>query len=105
MIRRFSVLGVILVCSVFLLILLVSHRLVTSTSFENSSLNSFGRTIQSWSLGNEINDKSDGSDFFNIFEDNITAEIINVISEQRKLIAQEMTGYKYPHGRYNIAAK
>lgn len=105
MVRRFSLLSVVLVCSVFLLIIFVSHRLVTSTSFEHSPLQSIGRTIQSWSMNNEINDKIDGTEFLNPYEDNVTAEIFSAISEQRKLIAQEMIGYNYPNGKYNIAAK
>lgn len=105
MVRKFSLFGIILVCSVFLLILFVSHRLVTSTSLEHSPFQSIGRTIQSWSMVNEIGEKIDNSAFLNPFEDNITAEILSVVSEQRQIIAQEMTGYKYPHGRYNISAK
>lgn len=105
MVRRFSLLGIILVCSVLFLILFVSHRLVTYPSFERSPLQSIGRTIQSWSMGSEMSDKMEGTEFLNPFEDNITAEILSVISEQRKLIAQEMADYKYPHGRHNINAK
>lgn len=105
MIKKFSLLGVVLVCSVFLLILFVSHRLVTTTSFEHSPLQSIGRTIQSWSVVNEVNEKIDGSYFLNLFDDNVTAEIISVINEQRRLIAQEMIGYRYPKGRYDNPAR
>jgi hypothetical protein len=38
-------------------------------------------------------------------ENNYTSEIEDVVSEQRQLIAEEMLGYPYPAGRYNISAR
>jgi hypothetical protein len=38
-------------------------------------------------------------------ENNFTSEIEEVVSEQRQLIAEEMLGYPYPAGRYNISAR
>lgn len=38
-------------------------------------------------------------------DDNFTSEIEEVIEEQRSLIAEEMLGYPYPAGRYNISAR
>jgi hypothetical protein len=38
-------------------------------------------------------------------ENNVTSEIEEVVSEQRNLIAEEMLGYPYPAGRYNITAR
>jgi hypothetical protein len=38
-------------------------------------------------------------------ENNFTSEIEEVVSEQRSLIAEEMLGYPYPAGRYNISAR
>ena len=52
-----------------------------------------------------MNERPEGSEFVNPYEGNTTADIINVVSEQRKLIAQEMSDYKFPNGRYNISAK
>lgn len=36
---------------------------------------------------------------------NITAEIQEMLAEQRAAVAQEMTGYNYPAGKYNVSAK
>lgn len=38
-------------------------------------------------------------------ENNFTSEIEEVVSEQQHLIAEEMLGYPYPAGRYNISAR
>jgi hypothetical protein len=38
-------------------------------------------------------------------DNNFTGEIEEVVSEQRHLIAEEMLGYPYPAGRYNISAR
>ena len=38
-------------------------------------------------------------------DDDLTSEIQEVIDEQRRLIAEEMLGYPYPAGRYNISAR
>jgi hypothetical protein len=38
-------------------------------------------------------------------ETNFTNEIEDVVAEQRRLIAEEMLGYPYPAGRYNISAR
>jgi hypothetical protein len=38
-------------------------------------------------------------------DDNFTSEIEEVIDEQRSLIAEEMMGYPYPAGRYNVSAR
>jgi hypothetical protein len=38
-------------------------------------------------------------------ENNFTLEIEEVVEEQRRLIAEEMLGYPYPAGRYNISAR
>jgi hypothetical protein len=38
-------------------------------------------------------------------ENNFTTEIEEVVSEQRHLVAEEMMGYPYPAGRYNISAR
>jgi len=38
-------------------------------------------------------------------DDDFTSEIEEVIDEQRSLIAEEMLGYPYPAGRYNISAR
>jgi hypothetical protein len=38
-------------------------------------------------------------------ENNFTSEIEEVVTEQRHLIAEEMLGYPYPAGRYNISAR
>jgi hypothetical protein len=38
-------------------------------------------------------------------ENNFTSEIEEVVSEQRRLIAEEMLGYPYPAGHYNISAR
>jgi hypothetical protein len=48
---------------------------------------------QSWS-NNEV--KTD---------DDFKSEIEDVIAEQRSLITEEMLGYPYPAGHYNIAAR
>jgi len=37
--------------------------------------------------------------------DDFTSEIEEVIVEQRSLIAEEMLGYPYPAGQYNISAR
>lgn len=102
MLKKLSFFGVILVCSVFLLILLISHRLVTSTSFEYSPLQSIGRTIQSWKNLEDGVDKSDPS---NLYDDSFQAEILQTITNQRKKIEIEMTGYNYPDGKFNISAR
>lgn len=36
---------------------------------------------------------------------NVTAEIEEVLAEQRALIEQEMIDYSYPTGKYNISAR
>lgn len=99
MVRRFNAFSVFLIGSVFLLILFVSHRLVISGSLEDSSFQSIGRTIQSWSA-NDV-DRQD----FSQQDENVTSDINAVVSEQRRLVAAEMTDYYYPNGRYDIAAK
>lgn len=99
MVRRFSAFSVFLVGSVFLLILFVSHRLVISGTLEESSFQSIGRTIQSWSV-NDV----DRQEVLTI-DDNVTTDINVVVAEQRRLIAMEMADYKYPRGEYNISAK
>lgn len=38
-------------------------------------------------------------------DDNFASEIEEVIDEQQSLIAEEMLGYPYPAGRYNISAR
>jgi hypothetical protein len=38
-------------------------------------------------------------------ENNYTLEIEEVVNEQRNLIAEEMLGYRYPAGLYNISAR
>ena len=38
-------------------------------------------------------------------DDDFASEIEDVIDEQRSLIAEEMLGYPYPAGRYNISAR
>jgi hypothetical protein len=38
-------------------------------------------------------------------ENNFTSEIEEVVSEQRHLISEEMLGYPYPSGRYNVSAR
>jgi hypothetical protein len=38
-------------------------------------------------------------------EDDFTSEIEEVIDEQRSLVTEEMLGYPYPAGRYNISAR
>lgn len=100
MLKKFSLFGIILVCSVFLLIIFVSHRLATSSSFEYLPFQTIGRTIQSWSVIDDISSKNDNSLFYNILEENLTLEILAVINEQRHKIQNEMKGYKYST-RYN----
>lgn len=36
---------------------------------------------------------------------NVTAEVEEVLAEQRALIEQEMSDYTYPAGKYNISAR
>lgn len=36
---------------------------------------------------------------------NVSAEIEEVLAEQRALIEQEMIDYSYPNGKYNISAR
>ena len=38
-------------------------------------------------------------------DDDFMSEIEEVIDEQRSLVAEEMLGYPYPAGRYNISAR
>ncbi|PSN54198.1 hypothetical protein C0J52_03530, partial [Blattella germanica] len=38
-------------------------------------------------------------------DNNYTSEIEEVVNEQRRLIAEEMMGYPYPNGQYNISAR
>ncbi|XP_023716466.1 carbohydrate sulfotransferase 5 isoform X2 [Cryptotermes secundus] len=91
--RRFNAYSVALVCSVCLLMLIVSHRLVNSAALDRAPFLDISRTFQSWS-NSEMEP-----------ENNFTSEIEEVVSEQQRLIAEEMLGYPYPAGRYNISAR
>ncbi|KAK6620745.1 hypothetical protein RUM43_011040 [Polyplax serrata] len=98
MMKKFSFFGIVLVCSVFVLIIFVSHRLVTNTSFEYMPFQSIGRTIQSWSAVEDISDRGDNSLFYSLVEENHTLEILSVINEQRAKIRKEMKDYTLSDG-------
>uniref|UniRef100_A0A1B6L2T0 Uncharacterized protein n=1 Tax=Graphocephala atropunctata TaxID=36148 RepID=A0A1B6L2T0_9HEMI len=85
--RRFST-SLFLVMALFLVTLIFTQRLTTSSSIHLA----IGRTIQSLST-NEAEMA------------NLTAEIEEVLVEQRSLIAEEMSDYHYPAGKYNLSAK
>ncbi|XP_046670248.1 carbohydrate sulfotransferase 5-like [Homalodisca vitripennis] len=85
--RRLST-SLFLVMALCLVTLIFTQRLATSSSIHLT----IGRTIQSWST-NEAEMA------------NITAEIEEALTEQRNLIAQEMTDYNYPAGKYNLSAR
>ncbi|XP_047103034.1 carbohydrate sulfotransferase 5-like isoform X2 [Schistocerca piceifrons] len=93
--RRRSVCGVALICSIGVLMLLASQRLVSTANMERTPFIDIGRTIQQWS-SNEID----------IDEPvNYTKEISDVVSEMRQIIGAEMEDYQYPNGLYNVTAR
>lgn len=93
--QRVGAFGLLLACSLCLLLLAVSHRLVTSATLERTPFLAIGRTIQSWSSA-EL--EAWGSP-------NHSLNMESVIGQQRLLIAGEMSGYRYPAGRYNVSAR
>lgn len=87
--RRFSLVSLFVVTALCLVTLLLSQRLATSATLHFT----IGRTIQSWS-NNELIEPS-----------NITLDIEEALAEQRLYVEQEMQGYNYPSGKYNVSAK
>jgi len=100
MVRHVSKLSVFVVGSLFLVILFVSHRLVISGTLDDNSFQTIGRSIQSWSINNEV-DHLDQT----VIDDNITAEIESVVTEQRRLIEAEMQDYPYSSPDNDVLAK
>lgn len=94
MLRKLSFFGVILVCSVFVLIF-ISNRLILSSTFEYINFQNYGKPNQTWSLLEESSEKEVNTLFYTLSEENITAEITSVVNEQREKIKNEMKEYKY----------
>ncbi|XP_066998672.2 carbohydrate sulfotransferase 5 [Anabrus simplex] len=104
MTRRMSACGALIVCCACLLMLLASHRLAGTSTLERGPYLELGRTIQtnssSW-LNNEV----DSEEVAVTAAANYTRDIIDVVDEQRHFVAEEMEGYQFPNGMYNISAK
>ncbi|XP_034234608.1 carbohydrate sulfotransferase 6-like isoform X1 [Thrips palmi] len=93
--QRVGALGLLLACSLCLLLLAVSHRLVTSNALERTPFLAIGRTIQSWSSA-ELEAWAGA---------NRSLDMEGVIQQQRLVIAEEMSGYRYPAGKNNVSAR
>nr|CAD7571353.1 unnamed protein product [Timema californicum] len=94
--RRFNKYRLALFFSICLLMILLSiHLGVTKSPLERVPLAEISRTIQSWS--DNVLDYG--------FGDNYTSEIDEVIAEQRLMLAEEMDGYSFPRGLFNISAR
>lgn len=90
--RRVSMMNLCLVTALCLFTLVLSQRLVSSTSLQTAPFLAIGRTIQSWS-SSEIEGTG-----------NLTADIEQAVEEQRASVIHEMQNYNYPNGLYNVSA-
>ena len=85
--RRFRFYGMVLICSLCVLLLFLSHRLVTSTSVESYPFQ-YGRSIDNWN--NKEIGKTESDTFLNMADYNMIADVLNVVKIQRRLVAHEM---------------
>ncbi|KAE8749405.1 hypothetical protein FOCC_FOCC003919 [Frankliniella occidentalis] len=96
--QRVGALGLLLACSLCLLLLAVSHRLVTSNALDRAPFLAIGRTIQSWS-------SSELESWGGAGGANRSLDMEGVIKQQRLVVAEEMAGYRYPGGAHNVSAR
>lgn len=109
MTRRLSACRALLIGAACLIMLIASHRLAGSASLQRVT----GPFLQPdhpvpTNHGNISSNDLESDDDLKLdsaYLANRTRYIQEVVNDQRVLIAQEMEGYTYPNGQYNISAK